>query len=190
MALKISIIKGDPVYDTLPVAKIIHYPLEKKDYKPFAQVRMCRNETAFFIHMLSFEAIPDEESRIAAALTTSGSVGEKMLWIIAGPDGSAQAQVCSKNGQQEDVTDRLHFHKADGEDLQGIYWGMEVAVELEMFERIFGDNLLQAQGLWGNLYKLSDNKTRPHYGSYFPAEFEPFDPMAASNIGEFSFISY
>lgn len=29
--------RREPVWDALPVAKIIQYPLERADYKPFAQ---------------------------------------------------------------------------------------------------------------------------------------------------------
>ena len=48
MDFKISLIEGQPVWDALPVGKIIYYPLEKRDYRPFAQARMCVNETDFF----------------------------------------------------------------------------------------------------------------------------------------------
>lgn len=41
MDFKISLIEGQPVWDALPVGKIIYYPLEKRDYRPFAQARMC-----------------------------------------------------------------------------------------------------------------------------------------------------
>ncbi len=42
MSFKISLINGLPVWDSLPVAKIVNYPLEKRDYKPFVQARLCR----------------------------------------------------------------------------------------------------------------------------------------------------
>ena len=49
MDFKISLIEGHPVWDALPVGKIIYYPLEKRDYRPFAQARMCANKTDFFL---------------------------------------------------------------------------------------------------------------------------------------------
>jgi hypothetical protein len=35
----VSMIAGEPVWDSLPAAKIIHYPLEKADYKPYEQAK-------------------------------------------------------------------------------------------------------------------------------------------------------
>ena len=37
----ISMITGEPLWNSLPAAKIINYPLEKADYKPYAQARVC-----------------------------------------------------------------------------------------------------------------------------------------------------
>lgn len=58
MDFKISLIEGHPVWDALPVGKIIYYPLEKRDYRPFAQARMCANKTDFFLRLWAFETHP------------------------------------------------------------------------------------------------------------------------------------
>ena len=68
MDFKISIIEGQPIWDALPVGKIIHYPLEKRDYRPFAQVRMCVNQTDLFLRMWAFEARPSAQSALIARL--------------------------------------------------------------------------------------------------------------------------
>ena len=68
MDFKISLIEGQPVWDALPVGKIIYYPLEKRDYRPFAQARMCVNETDFFLRLWAFETRPSPESVLMARL--------------------------------------------------------------------------------------------------------------------------
>ena len=43
MDFKISLIEGQPVWDALPVGKIIYYPLEKRDIPPFcAGAHVCK----------------------------------------------------------------------------------------------------------------------------------------------------
>ena len=44
----ISMITGDPLWNSLPAAKIINYPLEKADYKPYAQARLCVSNDDFY----------------------------------------------------------------------------------------------------------------------------------------------
>ena len=51
----ISMITGEPLWNSLPAAKIINYPLEKADYKPYAQARLCISNDDLHIQMLAFE---------------------------------------------------------------------------------------------------------------------------------------
>jgi hypothetical protein len=44
----VSMITGDPLWNSLPAAKIINYPLEKADYKPYAQARLCVSNDDFY----------------------------------------------------------------------------------------------------------------------------------------------
>ena len=64
----ISMITGEPLWNSLPAAKIINYPLEKADYKPYAQARLCISNDDLHIQMLAFEVEPEEKSVVGAAL--------------------------------------------------------------------------------------------------------------------------
>ena len=41
----------------------------------------------------------------------------------------------------------------------------------------------------GNLYKLCEDPRRPHYGCYYPADFQ-LPPDAPENLGGFTVIDY
>lgn len=81
MDFKISLIEGHPVWDALPVGKIIYYPLEKRDYRPFAQARMCANKTDFFLRLWAFETHPSPESVLMARLNFDPAHSEAFLEI-------------------------------------------------------------------------------------------------------------
>lgn len=55
MAYPITIVDGRPQLDSLPVGKIVNYPLEKRDYRPFAQFRLCVNEEGLHLYLWAFE---------------------------------------------------------------------------------------------------------------------------------------
>ena len=57
----ISMITGDPLWNSLPAAKIINYPLEKADYKPYAQARLCVSNDDLYIQLLAFEVDPENQ---------------------------------------------------------------------------------------------------------------------------------
>ena len=54
MAYPITIVDGRPQLDSLPVGKIVNYPLEKRDYRPFAQFRLCVNEEGLHLYPVSY----------------------------------------------------------------------------------------------------------------------------------------
>ena len=41
MSFKVRLFLGAPDFETLHVAKLREYPLEPRDYKPYAQARIC-----------------------------------------------------------------------------------------------------------------------------------------------------
>ncbi len=71
---------GAPRFETLPLYKIIRYPLEKRDYKPFAQARLCCNEESLFVRMWAFEALVIEGSALIAQLSLDRS--ERYLELV------------------------------------------------------------------------------------------------------------
>ena len=79
----------------------------------------------------------------------------------------------------------------DGEDLQGIYWGMSIRVPLRQAQQVLGaENLRPGGHLLGNFYKLSDNRDKPHKGSLYPADFAGERPYALPSLGQFQVVNY
>ena len=96
MDFKISLIEGHPVWDALPVGKIIYYPLEKRDYRPFAQARMCANKTDFFLRLWAFETHPSPESVLMARLNFDPAHSEAFLEIRVDSMGGMTCAVREK----------------------------------------------------------------------------------------------
>ncbi len=166
MGFPICKVKGHPQFDTLPVMKIIHYPLEPRDYKPFAQGLLAVNEERLYIRLWAFETPPEPESRLLCLLRQDG----EQLRVEVSPDGAT----VQKNGEE---IAPLTAHPFTGDDLQGRYWGCL----LELPRTVLGQ-LVPGEHVQGNLYKCSSGQ-RPHIGSFFPMS-RPEEPLAPENDGE------
>jgi hypothetical protein len=81
-------------------------------------------------------------------------------------------------------------HTFQGEDLQGVFWGGNVLVPQYVLDQNFASfQIRKNSSFTGNLYKLCENPVKPHYGSFYPADFSA--PLAAdSNMGEFIIIDF
>lgn len=73
-------LKTRPQFDTLPVMKVTQYPLEPRDYKPFAQGLLAVDPQRLYIRLWAFETPPEPESRIICVLRD-----QQELRIEAGP---------------------------------------------------------------------------------------------------------
>lgn len=154
-----------PCYDTLPVYKITHYPYEKRDYRPYAQARVCLTPAQLVVQMWAFEAQPRPASTLEAVFAAPGGTNALVFWVQA--DG---AYGCTRR----DAGDQPHgldcvARTMEGEDLQGIYWGIEIALDRSLAARELGLPLVEGACLLGNFYKLSDDPDKPHRGSMAPA---------------------
>ncbi len=71
MSFKVRLFLGAPDFETLHVAKLREYPLEPRDYKPYAQARICFAADGLHVQLLSFESkpLPQSEVRVVLALT-------------------------------------------------------------------------------------------------------------------------
>ena len=175
-----------PRMDALPTYKIIDYPLEPRDYKPFAQTRLCMTPTQLVVELWAFEMVPKPESRMVAVFTTSSS--QTLLFVEAFAHGAVR---CFARSPQGDRPLDILSHSLDGEDLQGIYWGISARLSRTLLEELFGKGCCDVgHTLLGNVYKLSDNAEKPHKGSLFPADFAGGREFALCSLGEFQFVSY
>lgn len=185
LGFKISLVSGQPSFDSLPVAKITNYPLEERDYKPFAQSRICINEDYLYIQMWAFEVNPSPKSSLKAILTS--------------PDGESGFSVELLSTGHLEFTpfpDNAGFalpllHSMWGEDLQGEYWGGSLQIPIETAYTLLKKQNLQPGGIIrGNLYKISTDSNKPHKGSYFPADFAHGREFAQESMDNFEVVGY
>ena len=177
---------ASPKLDTLPTYKIIDYPLEKRDYKPFAQAKLCVTPQEFLVQMWAFEMVPQPESRLRAVFTAPQS--QNLLVLTAAAGGAC---TCLVRGPGGDKPLDAIVHSLDGEDLQGIYWGVTVTVRRAAVEEALGKGCTQVGfTLRGNFYKLSDSPVKPHKGSLYPADFAGGREYALPSLGEFKIVAY
>lgn len=175
-----------PKLDTLPTYKITHYPLESRDYKPFAQAKICIIPQEMLIQMWAFEMIPQPESCLQAVFTIPSSqnllvltaqAGGKCTCVIRGPDGDKPLDAI--------------VHAFNGEDLQGIYWGITIHLRRAFVEKALGHGCTEVGSiLRGNFYKLSNSIKKPHKGSLYPADFAGGREYALPSLGEFKIVAY
>ena len=149
---------GPPVYDALPVLKITHYPFETADYKPFAQGLLCMTERQLVGRLWAFEARPEGSSGLALAL--EGPTGRRFS-LSLGIDGSYTATL---DGQPCPLP---ALRPSAGEDLQGEYWGVDIALSENLTAGLGIVPPYQGLRLRGNIYKFCPG-VRPHFGSYAP----------------------
>lgn len=198
----VSSIPGRPNLDSLPVAKIIHYPLEERDYKPFAQCVLCVGEGALHLRMWAFEVSVPAGSSLAAVLYLYPAAENRALRLSMehGPeDRVALGAHLLEDGRelpldaelQRELWNGLGHRPYNGEDLQGVYWGMTLTLPLPLIERMGGGAALAPGDRFrGNFYKTSPEGRFGHQGSYFPADFAGGNPFGRESTGEFRVVSY
>ncbi len=185
MAFKISKVKGHPKFDSLPVAKIIDYPLERRDYKPYAQGRICINQDGMILQLWAFETHPEPESSLKGVFALS-SEEDSVFSVEFFPQGEPVFKV----GERQVPADQMLVHRFEGEDLQGVYWGATLTLPHSLLKQVDPQwNPEQITQIAGNLYKLSTGK-RPHQGSLYPADFAAGDPFGRSSLSVMSVVSY
>ena len=193
MDFKISLIEGHPVWDALPVGKIIYYPLEKRDYRPFAQARMCANKTDFFLRLWAFETHPSPESVLMARLNFDPAHSEAFLEIRVDSMGGMTCVVREKEKKTPlalyGILPEMHSYR--GEDLEGEYWGVVVKLPRRAVEKIYGrDPIEPGYAMIGNLYKQDTDPASSHMGSLFPVDLTKEDPFGPSSFCPLVFVNY
>lgn len=182
MSFKVRLFSGAPDFETLHVAKLRDYPLEPRDYKPYAQARICFAADGLHIQLLSFEAEPLPQSEVRTVLAFLPD--SQPLVISLRADGAFSAQC---GGADLSAAGTASVHTFQGEDLQGVYWGGNIRVDPAVYAG--GFTPCKHAAFSGNFYKLCENPARPHYGSFYPADFsQPLESPA--NLGPFVVIDY
>lgn len=197
----VNLCPGAPEFDSLPVAKIADYPLEKRDYKPFAQCVLCFDEDRMHLQMWAFEVSPMPASELVCICFPYPAAPQRALCVRVRHGEGDQADVWIErleNGRplplsedlQQKVAQQMHHRPHNGEDLQGVYWGMALSLPIALLEEIGGRMTIQpGEHFPGNFYKLSNDERFAHQGSYFPAQF-PDEPFAPQSMGRFALVRY
>jgi len=187
MSFKISTLADIAGADSLMVAKIIDYPLEQAEYKPFAQGRLCVTPQGLTVQLWAFEDKPSPHSSLRAVLRRVGwPAASAQLWS----DGRLEVLRGGPRGW-EAWPAGCTLQPFWGEDLQGVYWGGTLTFLTQQLEALWGDGCLApGQTLAGNLYKLSDDPQKPHSGSLFAADFAGGDPCGPASMGKLEIVEY
>lgn len=190
MTYKICKIKGVPQFDSLPIAKITTYPLEQRDYKPYAQCILCVGEDALSLRMWAFEVSPLPDSSLRAVLYLFRDKPDTALCVDLFSDGVVRACLLSEGEVLEGTEMDAVLRPFGGEDLQGVYWGATVQLKLDALQAAGGALLLEpGDQPQGNFFKLCDQKPFVHYGCCFPADFSR-NPYTIENMGAFMVVGY
>ena len=175
-----------PRFDSLPAWKITHYPLEKRAYKPFAQARVTLTPSRFILRLWAFEAEPRPLSRLEGVFAARQGATLLTVEALAGGDWSCTA----KGPEGERPLDAI-LHPLAGEDLQGIFWGVEAEIPRQAAERALGcGSLVPGSVLLGNFFKRSRDPEKPHDGSVWPADFAAGREYALSSLAPFRVVPW
>lgn len=190
----ICLIHGEPQYDSLPVAKILDYPLEKEDYKPYAQAILALSDQGLFLRLWAFEALPSPVSALEAVVNLAPDTSGLYLSVILLADGNSHFRLLEQGRPAASFSQKglplPSCRRFDGEDLQGVYWGGSLLLDKALLQSVYGRYApAVGQRITGNLYKLSEDPASPHYGSLYPARF-PRDPYGGDSMGEFSLLEF
>ena len=193
MSFKISLIDGSPVWDSLPVAKIVSYPLEARDYKPYAQARICISPKSVWVRLWAFEALPSETSTLSVSLNLYPEDGEKFIWLSVNHKGVQSCKAVVGNSRtslsEQMLLPRIKLFNS--EDLQGIYWGVVFELPRSVLTKLYGKNeLAVGKIVRGNFYKTDTGDCSEHYGCFYNVDFCDNNPYGSKFFGDFELVTY
>lgn len=184
----VSVIAGEDVQlDSLPVAKITHYPSENGSIKPYALAVICMSESKIVMRLSAFETQKSDDSVIGAVLYLYPEDESLFLERCATPS-KVVAKVRTLTDNKLDLTPTLQ--RSDGEDLQGKYWGYDICFdrsELALLGRVaqLGDRQIR-----GNFFKIKSTEPR-HYGSFSDtADMSGGECFSRENMARLNLVSY
>lgn len=174
-----------PKFDAIPTYKITDYPLEKRDYKPFAQAQVCRTPGALVVRLWAFEAMPRPGSMVEGVFTAPGS--GRRIRVAARADGRRSCAALAAGEERELPAE---VRPMAGDDFQGEYWGISAAIPREAAEEALGLALEPGAVVLGNFYKRSDDPEKPHRGSCWPADFAGGREYEEDSMASFTVVRY
>lgn len=190
MVFKICTVEGNIPFDALPVGKIIEYPLEEKDYRPFTQFQIALNNDGLYLKLWAFEVNQTANSQIKAILNLNPLTNSYIELTVNGDYSVVLASYDDKGNKTICDSSAITIHRMDGEDLQGIYWGATILVSQEIITKLFGKLIFNSNSIMmGNFFKINEVEC-PHYGCYFPIDFKAENPYGISSLREIPIFVY
>lgn len=197
MTFKIRSVGEHFSLDSLAVAKITNYPFEKRDYKPFAQARLCLSDRKrLIVRMWAFEVSPkadvtqpcEDMMKEDSFLCFQLSMKKNYLSVCANAAGVLYAELVHADGTHTPLDSSLFSQSPfTGEDLQGEYWGMQFSVDVNYVNEWLDGDLCK-EPLHGNLYKACFDPKHRHIGALFELHRATiYDPEA---FGDFEITDY
>jgi len=185
MSYYVSYAAEEVNFEALPVAKITKYPLEKADYKPFAQCILCAVPDGLWLRLWAFEVFSSPESELRGVLRIFRDTATTLhVRVCADSPVRGDAWIELVDGQNVSVP--ISVNPFNGEDLQGVYWGASVFVSYEDMAGIAElVPLMPGVKFPGNFYKIRTDEPYVHKGSYILADFaggRPFDSLGAFEV--------
>ena len=176
--IKIDIIQ-DVMWERLPVMKIIEYPIEQREYKPFAQSQICyKINSGIVVKMWAFEVDPLSKTKVnndekifndsILSLVISNEDKNrrprKSIIISINKLGAYFFQYSEDNIYKK-INDDLKVETFGGEDLQGIYWGVYFLVTNEILDKYLGVKQVEGDNkLYINFIKSCNESNHRHCG--------------------------
>ena len=125
-AAKIAFFEGEPQFDRLPVWKLCCDKKTLPNDRIFAQAQMARNKSHLYVRIWTFEPDPSPDVLLSALI----SRGHHLLaaTVSAGREFSLVADGMRREGHAD-------AYLFSGEDLQGIYTGAVMKIDIEEINR-------------------------------------------------------
>ena len=165
MAFELSVTKTPPMWDTLPVYLLRHYPYTSSSYKPLCEVRGALYEDALYFRLTAYEwrflpdTVPGQGSCIQLFL--DGPLGTLVLTVEHGRPVNAVFM----KGAQEQTVSCPNPAQYSGEDNTGDFWGVNLTVPCELLALAGLDKLQAGDTLSMNVTKVQWDSRAFHYGS-------------------------
>lgn len=175
-------------WETVYAAKLTCFPFERRDYKPFAQGRLCLCPEGLHVQLISFEVKPlaagsvPESSCLTLALGEGGRA--PVLRITADSTGRALAWLGDAPAEAPEITPFA------GEDLQGIYWGVKYCLGQERLGQVFARPLEAGRTIWGNLVTSCLGGDKPFFGTLYPTIPQGGWLEKAPELGEMELVEF
>ena len=171
MPYHVGYITGKINFEALPVVKITKYPLERADYKPFAQCVLCASPGGLWLRMWAFEVFTSSHSELRGVFRLfEDNTAALHVRARAGSSVLADAWIDMPGGENIPVEVSAAPH--NGEDLQGVYWGAQIFLDYKDLSCAAGFSPpAPGSKFSGNFYKMRTDEPYIHMGSYYPADF-------------------